>query len=81
MSYLYYLCLLIVVSSTCCVVFLFSLTSFCVMCPTFNVSLDFPFQISPSVFSNIYLRVPVFSVYPHICMEFVIDQGELYVIM
>ena len=78
MSYLHYLCLLIVVSSTYCVVFLFFFTSSSVLCPTFNVSLDCPFLIAPSVFSNIYLDVPIFSVYPHKCMGFTIDQGEVY---
>ena len=78
MSYLHYLCLLIVVSSTYCVVFLFCFTSSSVLCPTFNVSLDCPFFIAPSVFSNIYLDVPIFSVYPHKCMGFAIDQGEVY---
>ena len=81
MSSLCYLCLLIVVASTCCVVVLFCWTSFCVMCPTFNVSLGCPSVIVPSVFSNIYLNVPVFSVYPHNSMEFVFYQGELNVII
>ena len=51
------------------------------MCPTFNASLGYPCVIVPSVISNIYLHVPVFSVYPHNCMEFVFDQGALHVII
>ena len=80
LSYFYCLCLLIVVSSTYCVVFLLCLTSFCVLCSTINVSLNCSLLIAPLEFSNIYLHVPVFSVYPHNSMVFVIDQGELYVI-
>jgi hypothetical protein len=54
MSYLCYLCLFaIVVSNTYCVAFLFGLSSFCV--PMLPVSLDYPFSIAPSVFSNVYV--------------------------
>jgi hypothetical protein len=42
------------------------------------VSMDCPFIITSSVSSHVYLYVPVFSVYPHKSMGFVIDQGEVY---
>jgi hypothetical protein len=35
--------------------FLFCLSSFCVLCPMLPVSLDYPFLVTPSVFSNVYL--------------------------
>jgi hypothetical protein len=37
-----------------CVMFLFCLSLFCVLCLMLPVSLDFPFFIAPSVFSNVY---------------------------
>jgi hypothetical protein len=50
MSYLRCLCLCIVVFNTYCVVFLFCFSSS--MLP---VSLDCPFVIAPSLFSNVYI--------------------------
>ena len=56
------------------------------LCPVSNVQcvsglFISEFLIAPSVFSNIYMHVPVFNVYPHTSMEFATDQGELYVII
>jgi len=50
---LFVFCLRTVVSNTYCVVFLFCL--FHPVYPTLPVSLDCPFLIAPSVFSNVYL--------------------------
>jgi hypothetical protein len=57
MSYLRYLWffLRIVVSKTCCVVFLFCLSSSCV--PYIASFSGLSFLIAPSVFSNVYLSV------------------------
>jgi len=55
MSYLHYLCLFVysgVQYILCCVFVLFCLR---LVYPTLPVSLDYPFSIAPSVFSNIYL--------------------------
>ena len=54
MSYLRYLCLRKVACDTYCIVFLFSLSSSCVP-NVATVSLDCPFLITLSVFSNVYL--------------------------
>jgi hypothetical protein len=49
---LFVLCLRIVVSNIYCVVFLFGFLRF--VYPVLPVSLDYPFLIDPSVFSNVY---------------------------
>jgi hypothetical protein len=59
MSYLHYVCLRIVVSNTYCVVFLFCFSSSYV--PNVASSLECPFLIAPSVFSNIYLLKLLFN--------------------
>jgi len=47
--------------------FLFYMSSFCVLCPVFTVSLDYPFLLPPSIFSNVYLqasslnKIPIFQ--------------------
>ena len=51
------LCLRIVVSNTYCVVFLFAFLRLLYF--IMSVSLDCPFLITPSVFSNVYLLIPV----------------------
>jgi len=59
MSYLCYLCLLvyIVVSNRCCVVyFVLFVLVFCFVYPMVLISLDCPFWIAPSVYSNVYLK-------------------------
>jgi hypothetical protein len=55
--YVIFVCLSVVVSNTYCVVFLFCLSSFLLrlVYPMLPVSLDCPFFIAPSVFSNVYL--------------------------
>jgi hypothetical protein len=55
MSHLRYLCLLayIVVPNTALSVFVF-----CLVHPMLPVSLDYPFLIAPSVFSNAYFDAP-----------------------
>ena len=40
-------------SFLCCVLFVFIL---CLMCPMLPVSLDCPFLVAPSVFSNFYIQ-------------------------
>jgi hypothetical protein len=59
MSYLRYLCLFayIVVPNTYCVEF-FVCFVFCLVHPMLPVSLDYPFLIAPSVFSNVYFDAP-----------------------
>jgi hypothetical protein len=37
----------------------FCLSSFCVLCPLLPMSLDCPFLIAPSVFSNVYYMYAV----------------------
>ena len=59
MSYFRYVCLRIVVSNTYCVVFLFCFSSSYV--PNVASSLECPFWIAPSVFSNIYLLKLLFN--------------------
>ena len=49
-------CLRIVVPNTYCVVFLF-LFVLCFVYPMLPVSLDYPFLIAPSVYSDVYLTV------------------------
>jgi hypothetical protein len=56
-SYLRYLCLLTHSGvHTYCVVFLFCFSSSCVPYPMVPFSLDCPFLIASSVFSNVYLQ-------------------------
>ena len=45
---------MLLVVLTLCVMFLFCLSSFCILCLMLPVSLEFPFFIAPSVFSNVY---------------------------
>ena len=55
MSYLHNLCLLrIVVSNAYCVVFVY-ISFLRLLNPMLPVSLDFPFLIDPSVFSNVFV--------------------------
>jgi hypothetical protein len=46
-------------SSLCCVFVLFVFV-LCLVCPMLPVSLDCPFLIAPSIFSNVYLFVCLF---------------------
>jgi len=52
---LWVLCFSSFYCSVLCFVFLFCLSFVCVLCPTFSVSRDCSFLITPSVFSNVYL--------------------------
>jgi hypothetical protein len=57
MSYLRYLCLLVYsgVHNILCSVFAFCVFFLCLACRMLPVSLNCPFWIAPSVFSNVYL--------------------------
>ena len=56
MSYLRYLCLFVYSGvHTYCVVLCFCFVFLCLVCPMLPVSLDCPFLIAPSIFSNVYL--------------------------
>ena len=61
MSYLRYLCLFAYsgVQYILCCVFVLFVTAMCLVCPMFPVSLDCPFLIGSSVFSNVNLKVCV----------------------
>ena len=52
--YVIFVCLRIVVSNTYCVVFMLCFSSSCLLYPMLPVSLDCPFLIAPSAFSNLY---------------------------
>ena len=53
MCRLYVLVILLVL----CCVFVFCLSSYCVLCAQCPVTLDYPFLIAPSVFSNVYSNI------------------------
>ena len=64
------------------VLYYFCLSLFCGLCPMLPVSLDFPFLIAFSVFSNLYLHILCFSLlflyYTMICMQNDVGVGIIH---
>ena len=50
--------------------FLFCLSVFCVLCPILPLPPDCPFQITPSIFSNVYSE--------HLYLPFIYDNTNYY---
>jgi hypothetical protein len=73
------ICVYIVMSNTCCVLFLFCLSCLRLVYPMLPYSLDCSFLIAPSVFSNVHLYTAVIYLVISVSFHLSCDMHITYI--